>query len=396
MSKGTETTTVDTEDRGIPKEDVLRSIEVIKAALSHRPFIREGVFGKKWMELSSEQRLEEMFVPRIGLFYPAGDESIPALFLRIVGTEFPLVEVFFYPIEAAWSFLDEGRNYTRKYCPEGWSSAEIEDCAFDLAVEMFLMMIDNLYNRSLLMMESFTRETIALWYFNKDQKAQGGLAAIGESNVKPKATVLKNVIKAHGGHIQNLWLYHGQSGRDWQKVQLANNYEDLYPHWVRLFKMVSNDDRDWDQYSKAGRYADTPDDLIEKLHNVDRSDSTTIRTKVSELALEHAARRAELVKRHGVSQWARTKRRAGVLVSDYSAQQLFQFLKEGRALKLVVEESSKMQESMSKYPEPESSSDPALIKKRKLLEQKLDFALEKNSDTQEQDRVSAKEKKSEK
>ncbi|HMO82318.1 MAG TPA: hypothetical protein PKD24_16185 [Pyrinomonadaceae bacterium] len=395
MKKKTAAEAPESEITGISLEDGMKAVEVVKAALRHRPYLTEAVLGARWTELSKEQQLTEFLTPRIGIYHPDKDKNISTLFLRITGEEGPVVEAIFYPIEAAWSFLEVGRDYARRYRSDDSSDEEVEGRAFEFAQEMMLMMIDNLYKRSLLMMDSFTEETIAQWYSNRDQGAHAYLAAKGENRPKPKPLYLDSIVKDYGKNVRDLWKYQGQSLENWQKMQLVDHYEALCKHWQRLLKMASKDEADWEQYAKAGKYADTPDDLIKRLQDVDRSNRNTVNTRVSELALEHAARRVGLIKRSGISEWARKKRKAGLVVSDYSPQQLFQYLKEGRDIKLLVEQNLKVQEQMASYPEPTMAPDPALEKKRKSLEQKLEFVLKKVSRSAENTGESAKEKKSE-
>jgi hypothetical protein len=110
---------------------------------------------------------------------------------------------------------------------------------------------------------------------------------------------------------------------------------------------MSNDESiNWRDYAKNEKHKDTPDDLLNKLLDVDRSTDETTSNKISELAIEHAARRVGIIKKSGVSEYARNKRKEGVKVSDYSSQQLFTFLKEGKDIKQKVEENAKMAAQM--------------------------------------------------
>ena len=44
------------------------------------------------------------------------------------------------------------------------SDERFEEISFDFAVDMTLVMFDNLYQRTKIMMDSFTEETMAQWY----------------------------------------------------------------------------------------------------------------------------------------------------------------------------------------------------------------------------------------
>lgn len=56
-------------------------------------------------------------------------------------------------------------------------------------------------------------------------------------------------------------------------------------------------DVDWREYAKIQKFQDTPDDLLDKLIDIDRRDDKTTDNRVSELAIEHAARRVSLIKK---------------------------------------------------------------------------------------------------
>ncbi len=153
--------------------------------------------------------------------------------------------------------------------------------------------------------------------------------------------------------------------------------------------MSSDDSIDWRDYAKAGKFSDTPDDLLNRLLDVDRSSDETTSNKVSEIAIEHATRRAGLIKKTGVSEYARNKRKEGIKVSDYSSQQLFIFLKEGRELKQKVEENEKRLAQVETESSFEQVSQSALEEKRKSLEQKIKFVQDKIENQLEQKAKSA-------
>src|SRR5205085_9521605 len=81
---------------------------------------------------------------------------------------------------------------------------------------------------------------------------------------------------------------------------------------------------DWREYAKIEKFSDTPDDLLDKLENSDAE-------KTSFLALEHAARRAGLLK---VCQDEKIleKRAQQIKVTGYTPRQLQNFLEEGKKL----------------------------------------------------------------
>ncbi len=368
---------------GISLEDAMLAVEVVKKALSFRPFIKEGLFGERYLALSEEQRMEEFLNPRISIFYPDKNKQIPAIFLRITGDEGPLTETFFYPVEAAWSFLDEGRSYVQQNRPDNWTDKQVEDAAIDNAVEMMLIMLDNIYPRALMMMESFTMETIAQWYFETHRRVIHYVSDQGDKVPRARDLMMDGTLKSYTSKVKRMWKNQGQGGEAWRKVEFADEYERLYRHWRNLARMASEAEDNLEDYAKAGQFKDTPDDLLKKLMGIDRSSTEAMARNVSELALEHAARRTRLIKTAGASEWARKKRKDGIRVSDYSSAQLFAFLKEGKEAKQIAEEGRKVQDRLATYPVPEGESDSTLKEKRKLLEQKLEFIRNKSHDSSE-------------
>lgn len=369
---------------GISLEDGFRAVEVVKKALSYRPFIKEGLFGERYLELSEEQRREEFLSPRISIFYPDKDKNIPALFLRIMGEEGPLTESIFYPVEAAWSFLKEGRNNLQQNRPPDWTDKQVEDKAFEHAVDMMLIMIDNIYPRALIMMESFTMETIAQWYFEHHRNIINYFSNRGDKVPRARDMMMDNTLKDYSAKVKQMWKYQAQGSDAWRKVEFADQYDLLYRHWRNLARLAGEAEDNLEDYAKAGQFDDTPDDLVKKLMNIDRDSPETTDNRVSELALEHAARRVRLIKTSSAGEWARQKRKEGVPVSDYSSAQLFAFLKEGKEAKLRAEEGRRIQDRLATYPVPDGDSDAALKEKRKLLEQKLEFVRKNSQETPEE------------
>lgn len=378
---------------GISPEDAVIAVQVVRKALEFRPFIKEGIFGEKWMELSKSQQTEEFLNPRISIFYPSGDRKIQGIYLRVLGEESPVAEIFFYPIEAAWSYLDEARQYVDYYRPKDWDGDQVESRAFDFAVDMVLMMIDNLYERSRLTTFSITLETIAQWRLERKGEMDQFHAERGEKVVKQKDRELEETLKDHLSDIRQMWKHQGQSLDNWKKIRFVDEYETLSKHWRWLLKMVALEDGNWRRYAKADGFEDTPDDLLDKIWDVDRGTDDAQGQRLSEISLEHAARRVGLIKKVGVSSWARERRKAGVKVSDYSSTQLFTFLKEGREHKDVREEGKRVQERLATYPTPESDLDAAQEEKRKSFERKIEFIEENSDDPPESDDDSAMAKK---
>jgi hypothetical protein len=140
--------------------------------------------------------------------------------------------------------------------------------------------------------------------------------------------------------------------------------------------MVGEGD-EWKEYAKAGSFHDTPDDLLAKLGNIDRRDDKTSESRVSGLALEHAARRVSLIKKR-VSESVLGRRKKGIKVTGYSHAKLFEFLKHGRELKahLKAMEDARRDESALEKRAKDWSKMLHLLNRlqRKLFERQSQFA----------------------
>jgi hypothetical protein len=373
----------DTQDQ-ISLEDALLAIEILKKALEFRPYIREAIVGEKFLNLSSEAQIKETLTPRVAFSFADPHRTIPILFFRFVSEEAPVLEAFFYPIESILLFLNEARRIVNLYSPPNRTDKEKKDLVFDHTLDMTLLLIDNFYRRAEITMNFIPDEIIRQWHLNKKQQIMHSQSERGDKPPKSKDTYFDNLMNNYRKNISQFWKYQGQTRDNWRKLGLAEEYEDLYKHWSWLLKMSGDPKSSWREYAKAGKYKDTPDDLLEKLKDVDRSTNETTKNRISELALEHSARRVGLIKKTGVSEFARNKRRQGIKVSDYSSQQLFIFLKEGRALKIQIEENEKIIAQVETEPNFEQVSESALMKKAKLLEQKIHFIQEKTENQLEQ------------
>jgi hypothetical protein len=126
---------------------------------------------------------------------------------------------------------------------------------------------------------------------------------------------------------------------------------------------------------------------------MERPNNKAVENRISELALEHAARRVSLIKKHSVSESVLKQRKKGVTVTGYTGSQLFNFLKEGRKL---IKRWETTQEALAQGKVPdavEQDSDSAQVKKVKSFEQKLksiqandEHSVEQNGDSAQQEK----------
>lgn len=379
-------------EQGISEQDALLTIEILRKALEYRPQIQRAVMGAELLALPEVERRNEWFSPRVAIHYIGDKGNIPSLYFRFIGSEAPIVEAFFYPIEAIASFMAEARSYARWAANPQDSEEVIEKVAFNYAVDMTLIMIDNFYRRAELMMESFPSEVIAQWRIQNWQNVIQYHAERGNIMERKKDKTLENLVGLYAKDVLKLWKYQGQSYANWRKLQFVEEYDAIYKHWRRLSKMLSEDD--WREYAKPGKFKDTPDDLLNKLENTDRADADAVDLKLSRLAIEHAGRRVGLIKKHGVDQHVVDQRKEGIKATGYTSAQLFNFLKEGRELKAQIE-AAKGNPTQERVPvSVEQKADSGQIKMAKSFVQKFKYVQETLDSTVEQKGDSAQEEKS--
>jgi len=124
--------------------------------------------------------------------------------------------------------------------------------------------------------------------------------------------------KEHHKAIQTLW-------EDMSPASLLNNkkqllalyYEQTFAHWKEMQRMQL-EGKDWQQYVRA--VPGITDDLVHKFEKD---------CKISDLAIEHAARRAELYNVYDAKPKAVEERKRGNHISGYGKSRLFELRKEG-------------------------------------------------------------------
>lgn len=335
----------------ISLDDAEIVVKIIEKALTFRDWVKDAVIGADFDALTEEQKSEELRTPRVDKFYFG---KVPCLFVRFVGDENFIASVIFMPIEAGYSFLTEARRFRQKWRNEKQTDEEVENLAFEDAVDMFLIMLDSIYKRGMLMLESFTNETIAQWHHTNYRRFLRNNIAVGNKIQPISYNAVNQAVDDYAKDLKTHWQQHGQSEENGKKIQLFEEYERIHDHW-KMIRMVYRNDGNWRGYAKTSGFEDTWDDLLDKLENLDP-------TKLCQLAMEHAARRVGFVKQTGVSESALEKRRNGIPVTDYTYQQLKDFENEGKELTLKLEQ----------IREFEQNRDFVQVKNRKLVEQNLE------------------------
>lgn len=104
-----------------------------------------------------------------------------------------------------------------------------------------------------------------------------------------------------------------------QKKTLALAYKDTYSHWESM-QSLQLAGKNWRRYVRAYEMSNITDDLIEDFI----SDK-----KIADIALEHAARQANILNNERLSARNLQLRSQGIKCSGYSRSKLFEFKKEG-------------------------------------------------------------------
>lgn len=228
------------------------------------------------------------------------------------------------PIPAILDFIGEARQLISIRFPQ-WTDDEKDKHSEYEAFRMTVMLLLRIYPRMNLAMQNFVSEVIQAWFiewrkFEAQVYSESGVKPVPVSEVK----LFRGLLKGYEDDLLKLWLDVPDRKLDEKKMQFAKEYPSILKHWQKLRTWCRDEDLDWREYAKAGRFLDTPDDLLVKLENSDGE-------KTFHFALEHAARRAGLLK---LSQDSKVleKRAQQIKITGYTPRQLQTFLKEGEKL----------------------------------------------------------------
>ena len=228
------------------------------------------------------------------------------------------------PLISILEFLGEARKLINIRYPH-WAEDERETSSQFETFRMTILLFSRLYPRMNLAMQSFVGEVIQAWFIDRRKwEAQ----VYSESGIKPipvsETKEFRNLLKWHEDDLLKLWLKAPDRKLDEKKMQFAKEYPAILRHWQNLRTWCRSVGIDWRIYSKPEGFSDTPDDLLDKIQDSDSE-------KTSFLALEHAARRAGLLK---VTQDEKIleRRAQQIKVTGYTPRQLQYFFDEGKKL----------------------------------------------------------------
>lgn len=160
----------------IPEKDapiILNIIDKTIEVMNLEPLMS----NEEFLALPNEKRYEELVTQRVCSF--KFSDEVRCIFIRFVGDETPIAQALFFPIEAVWLFLDTARNYFNTPGTT-FTVEEIEKFSFNKAVDMFCIMLRNIYPRFMTTMHSITDETINEWYRQENERYREYRARQGE------------------------------------------------------------------------------------------------------------------------------------------------------------------------------------------------------------------------
>lgn len=323
----------------IPEKDAPIILSIINKTIEVMD-LKPLMSDEEFLSLSTEKRLKELVTSRV-CSYKFSDE-VKCIFIRFVGDETPLAQALFFPIESVWSFLNTARNYFNT--PETTLTAEeIEKFSFNKAVDMFCIMLRNIYPRFMTTMHSITDETINEWYRQENERYREYRALKGEfvpSNDPVVKRARQNIIKEYSNEVKNIWEGEKKRFENYQKVRFTEEYEKLKNHWDTISFLYRNK-KDWSGYAKMDGFQDTPDDLLEEMKG-------SHHRGMSLKALEHAARRTGLINSDCTDEQVLEKRKNGIHASGFSEPTLYKYLEEGKKTIKTVKEQQLLENTLSK------------------------------------------------
>lgn len=225
----------------------------------------------------------------------------------------------FYPVVAILDFLDVARKHFKARFPhvqddkiEKWTERE--------ASNMTISLFSRLYSRMNLSMQNFIDEVIRHWFiewkrFEAKFNSEHGLKSEPFSEKK----FFRTLMKSHEDDVVNLFLNVKDRTLEEKKIQLTKEYDSILNHWKKLRKDYVSGNPDWREYAKAGKFLDTPNDLIDRLEDC---------RDISSLAFEHTGRRVGLIN-PDTKEKDLEKRRQGINVTGYTVRQLRNLKNEG-------------------------------------------------------------------
>lgn len=260
------------------------------------------------------------------IVYETNQAGDPILRLRFYDEGYQIVEALYDPVMAAVGFLNRGEEFWRTRLPK--DAPEHDEFIFASAVNMLVRMLSKMHMRLWIAMGDLGDETWHDWaarqcaFEEKEYRAQGM-----EVNYKISA-IRKQLLQDQQKQVRELWEWKkGGSAKEYdptveQKKQFAIEHPSIKDHWQDINRWYRREDRpNWRDLAKVKPFEDTPDELLDRFED-------TSADRISDLALEHAARRVGICKpRTATTGMNDTKQGSGL-----SRSTLYRILEEGQNL----------------------------------------------------------------
>ncbi len=172
---------------------------------------------------------------------------------------------------------------------------------------MLEILIRNIQPRISSTMQSITDETIIEWHRQKEDKQRELYAKMGKAfPINKIKNSKREVLAAHSRDVEEIWRFEESIPRKIKEIKLAEEYDGcLYEHWDTISHLYRAR-KDWKGYSTRPGFEDTPDDLLLMMK---RSAHKT----ASHKALEHSARRVNLIRVDSPDKNVIEKRENGIM-----------------------------------------------------------------------------------
>jgi hypothetical protein len=260
----------------------------------------------------------------------------PCVWLRFNDEQRVLAEAIYYPLYAAQIFLEQARIMIA-WRAERYklTDEQREIVIFDNAVLMMRYMLNYIQRRVDLSIGNMVYEIIdvrsaELRDWDEEQHRVVGIPLRYKSHDDYRTTLFNEYI----AEVKKLWNMPSPGGSkadvfatNEQLMTFAREYPKLLKHWRSVTKWrKSHLDGNWRGHAKVDN-ADTPDDLLDKLDDLD-----PYSRQASNLAHEHAARRAHILRAENCDDETLKAREHGIPATGCSESQLSRLRRRGEKM----------------------------------------------------------------
>ncbi len=124
---------------------------------------------------------------------------------------------------------------------------------------MTLTLISKVYQRMDLALRNHADEVITNWQIELFRRLKKIHEKHGEKSPRLREkTYFRNFIKSYENNLMSLWFDSSEEGQKEARIQFAKDYPSILKHWQKLRREGGNEDSDWREYAKAGKFIDTP------------------------------------------------------------------------------------------------------------------------------------------